>query len=254
MRTVAIVANKGGTGKTSLTLGLAGAAAHRGLAVLVIDLDPQGNATSHLRSTKGRTSAVDIFAHPTQATFESAIAVCNWDAALGEVDVVPSHPDLIRFDSWNGAMSNPKLARAMKGVVGYDLVLVDCPPSLGALTREALAAADRALVVTTPSYFGAQGVERALAEIREIQRSVNPDLELCGVVMNKFKPISEEHAFRAAEMNDIAGSRMVLKPYMPDRIAFQQAEGTGAPVQAISNSGAREVSEILDTYLTKILR
>ena len=86
MRTVAILANKGGTGKTSLTIGLASAAAHRGLSVLVIDLDPQGNATSILRSQVGDTSVADVLAHPTKAMIESTIAPCDWDAYIGELE------------------------------------------------------------------------------------------------------------------------------------------------------------------------
>jgi len=71
----------------------------------------------------------------------------------------------------------PKLAKALAQLDGYDLVLIDCPPSLGALTREALAASDLALIVTTPSYFGAQGVERAVAEVEEIRKKRQSKIE-----------------------------------------------------------------------------
>jgi chromosome partitioning protein len=254
MKTVALLANKGGTGKTSLTLGLASAAAHRGLSVLVIDLDPQGNATSILRSKVGRTTVADVLAHPTQATAEEAIAPCDWPAAIGEIDVLPSHANVIRFDAWNGSGALGKLRRALKGIQGYDVAFIDCPPSLGALTREALTAADRAIVITTPTYFGAQGVEKALAEIAEIQKTTNPALELTGVVINKVRNNSDEHDFRAKEMAELVGARLVLKPYLPERIAFQQAEGTGTPVQTQGTAGSREVSEILDSYLDRVLR
>lgn len=254
VKTIAVMANKGGVGKTGITLGLAGAAAHRGLAVLVIDLDPQGNATSHLKTRKGRMSLADVLASPIPETFVDAISICDWDASIGEVDVLPSHPDIIRFDAWSPGRSTTKLRRAMKDVEGYDLVLIDCPPSLGALTREALTAANKALIVTTPSYFGAQGVEKSLAEITEIQKTTNPDLEFAGVVMNRFRPTAEEHNYRLSELTDIVGARTILKPLLPERMVFQQAEGSGAPLQAIPGVAAREVGDILNTYLTKLMR
>jgi MinD-like ATPase involved in chromosome partitioning or flagellar assembly len=248
------MANKGGVGKTGITLGLAGAAAHRGLAVLVIDLDPQGNATSHLKTRKGRLSLADVLASPDPETFIDAISICDWDASIGEVDVLPSHPDIIRYDAWSQGRSTTKLRRAMNGVEGYDLVLIDCPPSLGALTREALTAADKALIITTPSYFGAQGVEKSLAEITEIHKTTNPELQLAGIVMNRFRPTAEEHTYRLSELNEIVGARNILKPLLPERMVFQQAEGSGAPVQAIPGVAAREVSDILNAYLAKLLR
>lgn len=254
MRTVAILANKGGTGKTSLSIGLASAAAHRGLSVLVVDLDPQGNATSILRSQVGTTSVADVLANPTKAMIESAIAPCDWDAYIGELDVLPSHPNVIRFDAWNGSGAVGKLKKALAYVKGYDVVFIDCPPSLGALTREALAAADRAVIVTTPTYFGAQGVQRAVEEIAQITASSNPDLTLAGVVINKVRSVSEEHDFRVKEMIALVGAKSVLRPSMPERIAFQQAEGTGTPVQLLGTTGSREVTVILDTYLTSILQ
>ncbi|MCX8527989.1 MAG: ParA family protein [Candidatus Nanopelagicales bacterium] len=254
MRIVAVMANKGGVGKTSITLGLAGAAAVKGMAVLVIDLDPQGNATSHLRTRPSKVSVVDVLEHPTSATLIEAISVCDWDADIGEVDIVPSSPDAIRFDAWRGSGATTRLARALQGVDGYDLVLIDCPPSLGALTREALTAADAAVIVTSPSYFGLQGVERSVAEINEVRSGSNSSLKLVGVIVNRVRTISEEHAFRARELGSIVERIKILKPFLPDRVAVQQAEGSGVPVQKVKGGGAKEVSGILDGYLRKILK
>jgi cellulose biosynthesis protein BcsQ len=254
MPTVSVLSLKGGVGKTSVVLGLAGAATVRGLATLVVDLDPQGNATSLMKAHKTRTTVADVLAHPTRETLEKALTPCDWEVAPGEVDVLPGHTSIIRFDSWTGGAWRPKLARALAHLDGYDLVLIDCPPSLGALTREALAASDLALVVTTPSYFGAQGVERAMAEIDEIRKSVNPQLELAGIVVNRVRSVAEEHAYRSKELVEIYGRTTLFKPSIPDRIAVQQAEGFGQPVQLVRTAGGREVAEIFDTYLTALLR
>ena len=254
MPIVSVLSLKGGVGKTSVVLGLAGAATVRGLASLVVDLDPQGNATSLLKTHHPRTTVADVLGHPTRETVEKALTACDWEVAPGEVDVLPGHANVIRFDAWTGGPWRPKLARALGHLEGYDLVLIDCPPSLGALTREALAASDLALVVTTPSFFGAQGVERAMAEIDEIRKSVNPNLELAGIVVNRVRSVAEEHAYRSQELVEIYGRTTLLKPPIPDRIAFQQAEGFGQPVQLVRSAGGREVSEVFDSYLSALLR
>lgn len=132
-------------------------------------------------------------------------------------------------------------------------MLIDCPPSLGSLTREALSASDQALIVATPSYFGLQGAERASVEIEEIRKQHNPSLHLLGVLANRVRSVSEEHDFRIAELGDLFG-KQVLKPSIPDRIAFQQAEGYGKPIQTMNSAGAREVSQIFEKHLNKIMK
>ncbi len=253
MPVISVLSLKGGVGKTSVTLGLAGAATLRGLATLVIDLDPQGNATSLLAAHPSDVSVANVLAHPSRAVVEQALTACAWEIEPGEVDVIVSHPSVIRFDSWTGSAFKPKLARAMEFLDGYDLVLIDCPPSLGALTREALAASDLALVVTTPSLFGSQGVERAVAEVDEIRGGVNPRLRLAGIVVNRVRT-TEEHQYRADELAEIYGRTTLMRPGIPERIAVQQAEGYGQPVHLVRTPGGREVGEIFDTYLTSLLR
>ena len=254
MLTMSVVALKGGVGKTSVVLGLASAATVKGLASLVIDLDPQGNATSLLSTHPSETSAANVLADPSVATVEAALTACDWEIAPGEVDVMPSHPDLIGFDTWHGGPLQPKLAGALSFLEGYDLVLIDCPPSLGALTREALVASDLVLVVTTPSFFGSKGVERAIEEIGEIQRTLNPRLMLGGIIVNRVRSVAEEHDYRREELLDIYGRTTILQPVIPDRIAVQQAEGSGRPVHLVRTSGGREVAEIYDSYLETLLR
>jgi chromosome partitioning protein len=254
MPIVSVLSLKGGVGKTSVVLGLAGAAVSKGLASLVVDLDPQGNATSILRTHTTKKSVADVLAHPTKAIIEEALTPCDWEIGPGEVDVLAGHPNVIRYDSWTGQAFRPKLAKALSHLDGYDLVLIDCPPSLGALTREALAASDLALVVTTPSYFGAQGVERAVQEINEIKRTVNPNLALAGIVVNRVRSVAEEHQYRTGELGEIYGKATLLKPFIPERIAVAQAEGYGQPVGMVKTSGGREVSEIFDGYLKVILK
>ena len=148
----------------------------------------------------------------------------------------------------------PKLARAMKRLEGYDVVVIDCPPSLGALTREALAASRLAVVVTTPSFFGAQGAERAIHEINEIRSSVNPDLRFAGIIVNRLREKTEEHRYRKRELIAIHGPGAVLKPSVPERVALQQAESTGEPISAVKSAGARDVAKVFDKQMARLLK
>jgi len=252
---ISVLSLKGGVGKTSVALGLAGAAAKRGLKVLVIDLDPQGNATSILQARHGRANAATVLEHPTAEELQGAATKTAWTFKEGRVDVVGSDSDLIRFDAWTGKRTFvPKLARAMKRLEGYDVVVIDCPPSLGALTREALAASRLAVVVTTPSYFGAQGAERAIHEINEIRSSVNPDLRFAGIIVNRLREKTEEHRYRKRELIAIYGPAAVLKPSVPERVALQQAESTGEPISAVKSAGARDVAKVFDKQMARLLK
>ena len=231
------------------------AALKKGLDTLVVDLDPQGNATSLLRSQRGRGTAATALADPGEESTLAAIAASGWRAASGRVRLMASDPELITFDAWKPERKlRPRLARALRHIPEQELILIDCPPSLGALTREALAASDLAVVVTTPSYFGAQGADRAIAEIKEIKATLNPDLEFAGVVVNRMKEKTEEHRWRKKELVTLYGAGAVLKPSIPDRVAIQQAESPGEPLHALKSSGAREVAKDFDKLLGRLLR
>jgi cellulose biosynthesis protein BcsQ len=252
---ISVLSLKGGVGKTSVALGLAGAAAKRGLKVLVIDLDPQGNATSILQARHGRAHAASVLAAPTAETLQGAVTKTAWSFKEGRVDVVGSDAELIRFDAWTGKRGfAPKLARAMKRLEGYDVVVIDCPPSLGALTREALAASRLAVVVTTPSYFGAQGAERAIDEINEIRTTVNPDLRFAGIIVNRMREKTDEHRYRKRELIAIHGPGAVLKPSIPERVALQQAESTGEPIVLVKSAGARDVAKAFDKQIARLIK
>lgn len=252
---ISVLSLKGGVGKTSVALGLAGAAAKRGLKVLVIDLDPQGNATSILQARPGRANAATVLAQPTAESLQAAVTKTAWSFKEGRVDVVGSDSDLIHFDAWTGKRNfAPKLARALRRLEGYDVVVIDCPPSLGALTREALAASRLAVVVTTPSYFGGQGAERAIDEINEIRTTVNPDLRFAGIVVNRMREKTEEHRYRKRELIAIHGPGALLKPSIPERVALQQAESTGEPIVLVKSAGARDVAKAFDKQIARLIK
>jgi len=132
-------------------------------------------------------------------------------------------------------------------------VIVDCPPSLGQLTRSALAAAHRAVLITDPTMFAVSGVQRAFDAVQTERQRGNPDLQPLGVLINRVRPRNTEHEFRIAELRELFGP-LVLSGVLPDRSAIQQAQGACLPIQRWDTPGAREVSAVFTTLLGRVLR
>jgi chromosome partitioning protein len=179
---IAVLSQKGGTGKTTTVRTLADVFARIGLSVLAVDLDPQGNLSDYLDVDPdasptigdvlaGRAEAKDAI-HPAGA---SGIAVIPANLTLAEAEL-----------ALGGKMGRElTLKKAIRSVADhYDLVLIDCPPALGLLTVNALVAADHALLSAEAQYFAMQGVEQALEVIDLARDTLNPDLKWLGVVLN----------------------------------------------------------------------
>lgn len=246
---VSVVSVKGGVGKTTVALGLAGAAMVRGLRSLVVDLDPQGNATTGLEPSKIRFTSHDVLADDAAASLADAVTPSGWGQ---HVDLVASEPALELLNHVHGRGRPHRLRQAMEGLGAYDLVLLDCPPNLGELTRNALAAAHQALVVTEPSRFAVTGAQQALEAVDAVRRGFNLRLRPAGIVVNRYRPRSAEQRFRLTELTTSYGS-LVLPDTVPDRSAVQQAQGAGLPIQRWRSPGAREVARVLDRHLGHVL-
>jgi chromosome partitioning protein len=175
-QTIAVLSQKGGTGKTTTVRTLADALRRSGVRTLAVDLDPQGNLS-------------DYFDLPTDV--EPTIAdVLSGRATAAEAvhqDIVPANLSLAEAELMlGGKMGREMTLRRALAPLGedYDIILIDCPPSLGLLTINALVAADRALITAEAQYFALQGVEQAMEVVELARDSLNPALELLGVVLN----------------------------------------------------------------------
>lgn len=258
MQTVAVLSLKGGVGKTTVVLGLASAAMRRGVRTLVVDLDPQCNATAALEPEKTAKGLTDVLADPSPEVLRAAVTSSSWgdevDVLVGSEDAedVNGHqPDDGHLSRLQDALSELDDLIA-EGELPYQLVLLDCPPSLGRLTRSALVAADRALLVTEPTIFAVSGVQRAFEAV-QAERANNPDLQPLGVVVNRVRPRSHEHQYRIDELRDIFGP-LVMPVALPDRLAVQQAQGACMPIHQWGTPGAREVSLAFNLILARTLR
>jgi cellulose biosynthesis protein BcsQ len=246
----AVLALKGGVGKTTTTLGLAGAAWERGLRTLVIDLDPQANATAALDPGPTPFTANDVLADARPGVAADAIVTSGWGEGL---DLLASERALAHRAVPLGRHSAQRLRIALHGVAdAYDVVLVDCPPSLGELTRNALATVDRALVITEPTFFALAGAAQAIDAIAVVRSEANLNLRLAGILVNRARRHTSEHAFRIEELRSEYGE-LVLEPVIPDRTCVQQAQGACVPIQAWRSSSARDICEAYEDVLQTLL-
>ncbi|MFN8076419.1 MAG: ParA family protein [Kineosporiaceae bacterium] len=256
MLVISICSLKGGVGKTSVTLGLASAALARGIRTLVVDMDPQADATTGLDVTALRDASVaDVLRGTRRRVLDAATAPSGWaQDQPGQLDVVVGSPDTAALDGPATAQrAHGRLAAALARADDYRLVLIDCPPSLGALTRTALVASTRAVIVTEPALFSVSAADRALRAIEEVRQDVAPDLQPLGVVVNRYRERSPEHRYRVQELSEMFGP-LVLTPAIPERSALQQAQGASRPLHEWPGPAAQELSHLFDQHLARILR
>lgn len=245
-RTLAVLNQKGGVGKTTVTLGLASAAAAAGRRVLVVDLDPQASTSWVLGLDPGElTASVGDLLATKRADIRAAIHPSGWSEMI---DVVPSTPALQELESG----PSKRLRKALTSVESdYEAVLIDCPPSLGNLTRSALTAARHALVVVEPSALGLRGIGGVADLLDDVWDTTNPDLELAGVVLNRVPAVSREAERRIDELARIVSREAIWSPAVPQRVIFNEAVGQRRSIHSFG-SRAREPIAVFDSLWRKV--
>lgn len=253
---VAVCAEKGGVGKTTLVLGLASALALRGRTVLVVDLDTQANATLALGYATVPLGSRDV-ADVLEANVRGGVAAAVIPALSpdGEwpdgVYLVPSPRDaLAHFRNARGVGLELRLRKALEGIDAFDVVLLDCPGDLDRLTQNALVAADLAIAVTDLEAFGLRGLADVLTTIASVHEDYG-GAALAGIVPNRFdRRVADQHADLAA-LRSRFGER-VWAP-LPARSLVGHAVRARASVYAYPAWRSGPVRDVLDRYAGRLL-
>ena len=251
MHVLSVSSLKGGVGKTTVALGLASAALNKGLNTLVVDLDPQCDATSGLAASNNNNASVaEVLQSPKLATIQKAIVSSGWHQA-SKMDVLVGSPRSLLLDNPAPSVSDVwRLEEVLAQLEDdYDLVIIDTPPSINALTRTAWVASDRVLIVSEPALYSVIAADRARRAINEISAKLSPRLRLLGIVVNRLRPASHEHEFR---LKELFGDQ-ILMPHFEERAAVQQSTGAARPIHAWPAEGAAEIAKGFDWLLTGAL-
>ena len=236
----AIANQKGGVGKTSVTLGLAAQLGRSNVRTLVVDLDPQASATKVLGiDVDERPTLADALLEPDRFPLRECLAETAW-----HFDLAPAETALASRETRRATADEFILRRQLERVESYDVVLIDCPPSLGVLTLNALAAASRLLLVTEPTYLALQGIGELLDTYELVRTHYNATLSLEGVIVNRWER-TVEHRNSSAEIEQYFGSDLTWRPFVPKRTALQDATRRGVPVGRLPGPVCRE---LVDTF------
>ena len=246
---VAIVNQKGGVGKSTTAINLAAYLAGKGEKILVIDMDPQGNATSGLGASPGPGGCMYDVLLEGKPLQEVAVKteIEGLDVAPATINLVGAEVELV-----SSLAREFKLKRALERLSSYDRVLLDCPPSLDLLTLNALTAADEALIPIQCEYYALEGLTQLMQSIRMVREELNPSLEVGGVLLTMFDPRTNLAHQVAAEVRSFFGER-VFHTIVPRNVRLSEAPSFGMPIAlyAPKSTGAEAYSAVADEVVNR---
>jgi chromosome partitioning protein len=243
-RVLAIANQKGGVGKTTTAVNLGAALAEAGFRLLVVDLDPQGNATTGLglnpRDVTGSVYDVILSDLPLEDCVEPT-SLKNLFVAPATIDLAGAEIELVAQMS-----REQRLKKAIDAVrEHYDLVLIDCPPSLGLLTVNGLAAADDVIVPIQCEYYALEGLGQLLRNVGLVQANLNPSLEVRGIVLTMYDARTKLADQVEAEVREYFGPK-VYRTVVPRTVRLSEAPSFGQPIIVFDSTsrGAKAYREL----------
>jgi len=225
-KTIAVVNQKGGVGKTTTSINVAAQLANEGQSVLLVDLDPQGNATSGLGlpSEKAKRTTYDVVVGGT------ALAQAVAETHVPQLFVLPSNANLAgaEVELVGQTKREYALQRALQ-TAAYDYIVIDCPPSLGLLTINALTAASSVLIPVQTEYYALEGLSQLLNTIQAVRGSTNPSLKLLGIVLTMFDKRNSLSEQVEQEVANYFGDKL-FKTIIPRNVRLAEAPSFGKTI------------------------
>ena len=249
-RIVAVVNQKGGVGKTTTAVNLGASLAAYERRTLLVDLDPQGNCTAGLGA---EPSAQDGTTYEVLTGEKELVEVVR-ATEFPHLALAPATPDLAGAEVELVGMVGREF-RFRDAVAGYDdgsFVLVDCPPSLGLLTVNALAAADALIVPIQCEYYAMEGVSKLMTTVDEVRRFLNPDLALDGILLTMYDDRTNLAQQVAGEVRSVFGE-LVFDTVVPRNVRLAEAPSFGRPIHAydLRSKGAQAYLALAREYLAR---
>ena len=251
MKTIAMLNAKGGVGKTTSAVNIASSLAAKKYSVLLVDCDPQGNATSGLgiRKKSSSGSVYDVIIGRSK----TADMICS--TTVKNLSVLPSSMDLVgaEIELIDIADREARLRAALEQVRdSYDFIIIDCPPSLGLLTLNCLTAADGVVIPLLCEFYSLEGISQLTQTIRHVKSRVNPSLELIGVLVNMYDGRLTLTVQVMEEIKRYFGAKLFARP-VPRNVKLSEAPSYGVPIDIYDkySKGARAYEEVTEELIRR---
>ena len=248
---IAFANQKGGVGKTTSAVNIASSLAAKKYSVLLVDCDPQGNATSGLgiRKKSSSGSVYDVIIGRSKTTD----MICS--TTVKNLSVLPSSMDLVgaEIELIDMADREARLRAALEQVRdSYDFIIIDCPPSLGLLTLNCLAAADGVVIPLLCEFYSLEGISQLTQTIRHVKSRVNPSLELIGVLVNMYDGRLTLTVQVMEEIKRYFGAKLFARP-VPRNVKLSEAPSYGVPIDIYDkySKGARAYEEVTEELIRR---
>ncbi len=249
---IAFANQKGGVGKTTSAVNIAASAGILGKKVLLIDLDPQGNTTSGVGINKKNLKATSYEILIDEVEAEKAVIQTEFK----NLSVIPSNISLAgaEFDLYQLDNREYRLKKQLAALKdSYDYIFIDCPPSLGMITVNALAAADAVIIPMQCEYYALEGLSQLMLTIRKIKQLYNPELEICGILITMFNGRLILTMQVISELKKYYSDKLFKTP-VSRNVKLSEAPGFGTPVyyHDKTSRGAAEYLEVAKELIDRI--